>query len=345
MARIKTGCLYYLGAVLVGAIGGFIVGQGSVGPVVVFVIFGGAMFGPLLLFLPGLIAFEIYRSRSLSGQIRSLKFRHEGWRFMGCQLLGLRHNPIAVEPLLEALKDENVSVRKAAIWALGQIGGEKARQGIKMESKDTDKHIRMTALSALGNIRDVEPIKIALEDTDSDIRRVALDIIEEKCWKELAEDLIPLLKDDNEKIKRKAVKLIGLVGSDSQTARNALEEYQKQEEEYKKQEELKRRLAEEARRVAQEMAAKTVRRGGFNEPYCSDECYNKAGAEIGRSVIFGIQGVCGFCERGVQVTPGSSVKLIPYRGKFLFICSSCEYRAIDYVRSISECCECGNSLS
>lgn len=89
----------------------------------------------------------------------------------------------------------------------------------------------------------------------------------------------------------------------------------------------------------------TIRRGGFAEPYCSDDCYHSAGREIGGTVIIGIQGTCGFCQRSVSVTMGSSTKLIPYRSSFLFICQACEQAGSNYVRRISECCMCGKPLA
>jgi hypothetical protein len=89
---------------------------------------------------------------------------------------------------------------------------------------------------------------------------------------------------------------------------------------------------------------KTTRRGGLAEPYCSDDCYNKGGREIGASVFRGIQGTCGFCQRSVTVMMGSSTKLMPFRNAFLFICPACLQAGQDYVRHIRECCMCGKSL-
>ena len=87
-----------------------------------------------------------------------------------------------------------------------------------------------------------------------------------------------------------------------------------------------------------------IRRGGFAEPYCSDDCFNKAGREIGAALLPGIKGTCGFCKRAVTVALGSDTKLIPYRRAFLFICSECQQRGGDYVSSIRECCFCGALL-
>jgi hypothetical protein len=87
----------------------------------------------------------------------------------------------------------------------------------------------------------------------------------------------------------------------------------------------------------------TIRRGGFNEPYCSEDCYNKAGAEISGGFFQGIGGPCGSCQRNVHASSG--IRLIPYRGAFLFICPACQSQAKDYVNGIHECCMCEKSLT
>jgi len=49
-----------------------------------------------------------------------------------CQALGQKRNRRAVEPLAEALKDEDGAVCVAALNALGQIGGEQAMKALVM---------------------------------------------------------------------------------------------------------------------------------------------------------------------------------------------------------------------
>lgn len=87
-----------------------------------------------------------------------------------------------------------------------------------------------------------------------------------------------------------------------------------------------------------------IQKGGFGEPYCSDSCYSAAGAEISSGLFRGISGPCGFCQRQVTVAFGSSVKLIPYRDAFLFICPACIFEATNYVHNIRECCMCRKPL-
>ncbi|QGZ89549.1 hypothetical protein GQR42_08210 [Microcystis aeruginosa FD4] len=71
----------------------------------------------------------------------------------------------SVEPLIAALKDEDVVVRRAAAEALGKIGGELAIEPLVAVLKDEDVDVRRSATEALGKIGDgrvVEPLIVAL---------------------------------------------------------------------------------------------------------------------------------------------------------------------------------------
>ncbi len=94
-----------------------------------------------------------------------------------------------------------------------------------------------------------------------------------------------------------------------------------------------------------QVKVQAARRGGFEEPYCSDACYSTAGRTITSILFGGTSGHCHFCQQKVSVTLSSDVKLIPYRNAFIFICPSCEQRGSVYVRNIFECCMCGISLT
>jgi len=86
--------------------------------------------------------------------------------------------------------------------------------------------------------------------------------------------------------------------------------------------------------------------GGFNEPYCSEACYNEAGKRISGSLIRGHQGVCAFCEKPVSLGMGNPgrVASFPFRGKTFFICAECVSEGAEYVKKIKECCLCGKQL-
>ena len=86
-----------------------------------------------------------------------------------------------VEPLIQALKDENWSVRAEAASALGTIGDEKAVKSLIRALKDENWSVRAKAASALGMIGDekaVESLIQVLQDTNEDTRKAAKESIE-----------------------------------------------------------------------------------------------------------------------------------------------------------------------
>ena len=58
----------------------------------------------------------------------------------------------AVEPLIQALKDEEEDVREEVVWALGRIRNAKAIELLKQATSDKSIHVRKAAAEALANI-------------------------------------------------------------------------------------------------------------------------------------------------------------------------------------------------
>jgi len=59
----------------------------------------------------------------------------------------------AVEPLINALNDENSWVRQSAASALGNIGDTRAEEPLKKASNDEDNEVQKIATKALIRIR------------------------------------------------------------------------------------------------------------------------------------------------------------------------------------------------
>lgn len=91
---------------------------------------------------------------------------------------------------------------------------------------------------------------------------------------------------------------------------------------------------------------KEIKRGGFEEPYCSDKCYNKAGKEIADRILMGTSGVCAFCQSPVYASMENAGEcaFFPYRKQLFFICKTCFPKGKEHVKTINECCMCGKSL-
>jgi HEAT repeat protein len=86
---------------------------------------------------------------SLAGQIAAD-------RYYAVHLLGELKDPRAVPVLVALLHDEQVNYKVA--WALGEIGGEPAIQGLMEALHDKNPDVRVIAIEALGNLNAKEAL-------------------------------------------------------------------------------------------------------------------------------------------------------------------------------------------
>jgi len=122
----------------------------------------------------------------------------------------------AVQPLITVVKDKNITVRKNAIEALGEIKDARAVETLIVSLKDENPDIRKNAAEALGKIRDVRTIDAlvtALKDKKSSVQQSANAAIK-KTLQQLKdnraiEPLITLINYDDPVIRRFAVEALG----------------------------------------------------------------------------------------------------------------------------------------
>jgi|ERR1035437_1112409 HEAT repeat protein len=93
--------------------------------------------------------------------------------------------------------------------------------------------------------------------------------------------------------------------------------------------------------VAKAKQLKPVR-GGADEPYCSQECYETGGRYVFSLSAKGAQGPCGFCLTRVSVEEAIG---IPHEGKTLFICENCMPKWREYLKTYQRCCYCQKAVS
>lgn len=67
---------------------------------------------------------KLYEKRDVEGLIRALAYRDGFIRYQAATHLRLLGNRRAVDPLIDALGDEDESVRRAAVSSLGTLGDE-----------------------------------------------------------------------------------------------------------------------------------------------------------------------------------------------------------------------------
>ena len=117
-----------------------------------------------------------------------------------------------LETLSEALKDEDVKVRRTAIRALGKIENESAVDLLIGALTDSSAEIRRRAARALGKIEDagaVEALDRALNDEDLEVRQAAIRALGDIEDVSAVGWLIPALTDPNVEIRRGAARALG----------------------------------------------------------------------------------------------------------------------------------------
>lgn len=155
------------------------------------------------------------------------------------EALGLLRDRIAVDPLIDALNDEDVSwksalalgniwdkraiellipalqdkhwpVRRFAVSALGKIGDRTSVMSLINALNDSDWHVRKYAADALGKIGDetaIKPLVSALSDFDGDRWKAIIALGNMK--NATVEPLINTFKSDDWRIRGRAVEALG----------------------------------------------------------------------------------------------------------------------------------------
>jgi len=111
----------------------------------------------------------------------------------------------AVQPLIAALKDENLYVRLNAAKALGNITDPRAVEPLIAALKDENRWVRKNVAEALVKIGEpaIKPLIAALKDENSDVRWMATKALV-KIGKPAVQPLIAALKDENLYVRRNA---------------------------------------------------------------------------------------------------------------------------------------------
>lgn len=86
------------------------------------------------------------------------------------------------KPLIQALNDKNLTVRRNAVEGLGKIGGKNANSVLLQILEDDNALLRATAAQSLGRIGDDSAlpflVRIASHDTNPDVREAAVNAIQ-----------------------------------------------------------------------------------------------------------------------------------------------------------------------
>lgn len=87
-----------------------------------------------------------------------------------------KNSEISIEPLVEALNDENFKVRASAARALGKLKSEKSIEPLIKALKDEDYRVRVAVAESLGIIKSkkaIKPLIQTLKDENAEVRAEA----------------------------------------------------------------------------------------------------------------------------------------------------------------------------
>ena len=142
-------------------------------------------------------------------------------KLLETELLGITGSDCAVEPLINALNNQDSYVRSSAADALVKIGSDSAFKALINALNHQDYDVRRRAAEALGNIGSdsaVEPLINALNDRDAHVYRSAADALGKISSDSAVKALINALNDRDSYVRRSAVDALGnIAGSDKIT--------------------------------------------------------------------------------------------------------------------------------
>jgi HEAT repeat protein len=121
----------------------------------------------------------------------------------------------SVDPLLEALKNDEAEVRALASSALGKIGDKRVVQPLCELLKDKEPEVRRAVVNALGKIGDkrvVQPLCELLKDKEPEVRRAVVNALGKLKDQRAIVPLISALKDQNSGVREGAAKALDELG-------------------------------------------------------------------------------------------------------------------------------------
>jgi HEAT repeat protein len=119
-----------------------------------------------------------------------------------------------VDPLITTLKDKDENVREYAAEALGKIGDAHAVEPLIIAMRDNNRSVRVSSIEALGKIGDaraIEPLIAALRDNDRLVRNSAINSLV-KIGKQAVNPLLITCHDKDSFVRQAAVEALGKIG-------------------------------------------------------------------------------------------------------------------------------------
>src|SRR6266536_1239851 len=159
-----------------------------------------ASFLPSVLSRLGLEDMASVSSSGVDKQLAALKDEEISVRVAAVRSLEEQREANAIESLLAALHDSAWEVRAAAVWALGKFGEQAPLEALTKATDDEDGSVRAAALRTLGLMGDRapgEPLIRALDDPNWQVREIATLTLGELGEQAPLEPLVARLNDEH----------------------------------------------------------------------------------------------------------------------------------------------------
>jgi HEAT repeat protein len=156
-----------------------------------------------------------YGISSVEPLIQALKDNDEGIRVESVEALEIIGDKRAVGPLIESLKDKDRRVRQKSVRALGKLGGNQAVEPIAGCLNDTSREVRLEAVEALKELADPWAFKYlvkSLRDSDVSVRKETVKALLMTGGKRSVEPFLEYLKDPDSKSKVEVIRALGVLG-------------------------------------------------------------------------------------------------------------------------------------
>jgi WD40 repeat protein len=156
------------------------------------------------------LGLEDMTSLSLTGAYKQLaapKDEEISVRVAAVRSLGEQREASAIESLLAALHDSAWEVRAAAVWALGKFGEQAPLEALIMATDDEDGSVRAAALRTLGSMGDRVPLESlmrALDDSNWQVREIVTLTLGELGKQAPLEPLVARLNDEHAGVREAA---------------------------------------------------------------------------------------------------------------------------------------------
>gem|GEM_PF-924999 len=125
---------------------------------------------------------EIAQSRAVEGLLKLAVDKEARVRLRAMQSIARLRDQASLEVTLARFADENSAVREAAVLAAGEIGGEQARDALRLAVTDPRPEVRFQGVAAYGKVAGEQAratISVALGDDDPLVRISAIESLAE----------------------------------------------------------------------------------------------------------------------------------------------------------------------